>query len=201
MRQYVQEVSPQQKLMAVNNNFGNPGMAHQQGSTIEVFDSVLLEDNTLNYTFFKNAGSKVFPFANLPNDGRLQPMESFVLENAYFAVASQDQATGVWQTIEGFNIGNFPGFAMGEMEVFIVNNRVMRPIPLKSFFPDFNKDADSSQDTVKLWDTQIVIPPLQEFRVDVKFPPGFFTAAQGIDTYLFLTLGGPGGLFAPKSNF
>ena len=63
--------------MAVNRGFGNPGMAAQQGSTIEIFDSVLLDANTLSYEFFKNAGQKVFPFANLPNDGRLQPMESF----------------------------------------------------------------------------------------------------------------------------
>lgn len=191
----------QQKIIAVNDNFGNPGMKKQQGSTIEVYDSVKLAVGQLQYDFFINAKAKQYPFTNL-TDGKLQPQESFELKRAFFALITMRDADNSLVSVEQLDLAAHPGFASGEIEFYIVNQRVIRPLSIRSFFPQFNADADHALETVKLWDTKLVIPPLLEFKCSIKFQPQFFTApGEGQSTYLFMTIGGPGGIFAPKNNF
>jgi len=193
-------VMPQNKLIHVNNQFGNPGLRKQQGSTIEVYDSILLLSTQLQYHFFRNSQTKIFPFTNLET-GTLEPQESFVLERAFFTLVSVDQASGDITEVRQLDLTTDPGIATGEIEFFIVNQRLIRPLSVRSFFPEFNQWSDHVEESVKIWDTQLVVPPLLKFRVTIQFPEGFFTDVVNTDTYLFMTLGGPGGIFAPKANY
>lgn len=193
-------IAPQQKLIHVNDQFGTPGLRKQQGSTIEVYDSILLDSARLEYSFFRNSQTKVFPFTNVET-GTLEPQESFVLERAFFTLVSVLQATGVVTEVRQLDLTTDTGISMGEIEFFIVNQRLIRPLSVRSFFPEFNQWADHTEENVKIWDTQLIIPPLLKFRVNIRFPEGFFTNVALTDTYLFMTLGGPGGIFAPKANY
>ena len=46
-------VTPQQKMVAVNNKFGNNNIASQQGTTRVLFDSIPLDGRT-TFRFFEN---------------------------------------------------------------------------------------------------------------------------------------------------
>lgn len=193
-------VRPQSKIASVNDRFGNPGMKKQQGSTIEIYDTLLAVETQGTYEFFIDAQNRSFPFTNLLK-GQLTPQESFVMERMYFALAVQTDATGAWASMEALDLTNYPGFNLAEIEVQIENQRVVKPIPVKSFSPQFNPAADNDFCHVMEFDTQIVIPPLQSFKVVLKVPPGWFTAQAGTTPYLICTMGGPGGIFAPKANY
>jgi len=194
-------ISFQGKLIAVNKEFGNINFQNQQGSTVEIWDSVKLSANQLSYDFFINSKTKIFPFTNLL-DGKLTVEESFVLKRAYFSLVTIVDATGVVSSVRELDLTTDPGYAMGQLQFFIVNSRVIRPFPIRSFFPQFNENSDFAEQSVKNWDTKLVIPPLMEFKCQVDFVAGFFTApAEGSSAYLFMTIGGPGGIFAPKQNF
>ena len=132
-------VAPQQKLIHVNNQFGNPGLRKQQGSTIEVYDSILLLSTQLTYSFFRTSQTRVFPFTNLET-GTLEPQESFVLERAFFTLVSVDQATQEVTEVRQLDLTTDHGITMGEMDFFIVNQRLIRPLSIRSFFPEFNRD-------------------------------------------------------------
>lgn len=193
-------VTPQSKIIGVNDRFGNPGLKKQQGSTIEIYDFEKLDFSKTVYEFFINAKNKQFPFTNL-TDGKLQPQESFAMERMYFAIVDIDDATGSVLVVSPLTIGGYPTYFLSEVEFQIENQRVLKPLPLRSFTPEFNPDTDNNLCTVFEFDTQIVIPPLLNFKATVKFQPGFYTPEAGTSRYLVCTIGGPGGIFAPKSNY
>ena len=194
-------VSPQSKIAFTNDRFGNPGLKRQQGSTIEIYDIIQLDPTQTQYEFFINSKNKAFPFTNLV-DSKLQPQESFALERSYFTFITQDTLTGAFTEVRPLDLSTDAGLFMGEVEIQIENQRVIKPIPLRSYQPEFNPDADNALVTVLEYDTQIVIPPLLTFKATVKFPAGSIpTPAENTVDYLAFTMGGPGGIFAPKSNY
>lgn len=193
-------ITPQDKIIRTNNRFGNPGIKKQQGSTVEVYDSVLLQNDELSYDFFINAQDHQFPFTNLKK-GQLQPQESFAMEHLYFALVEQSTINGDFLNITRLDGSFEAGISMGEFDFQIENQRVLKPIPMRSVLPQFNKSAIGFEQTNFEFETQIVIPPLLEFKMTCKFPKLFFAELDGIDTYLVATIGGAGGIFAPKSNY
>jgi len=195
-------VTPQKKIMGVNNRFGNPGLKKQQGSTVEIYDMIQVTGTETQFEFFINSKTRQFPFTNLV-DGKLQPQESFALERAYFFLAQLDD-TGAWVEITPLNLISTAGISMGELEFQIENQRVLKPMPLRSFNPEFNTEADNVSCTVFEFDTQIVIPPLLSFKATLKVPPQAFAGLvppAPEELYIGLTFGGAGGIFAPKSNY
>jgi len=195
---YLTKVSAQQKIMSVNNRFGNPGMKKQQGSTVEIYDMVKLSAIKTTYDFFSDTANKIFPFTNLKN-GMLQPQESFAMERAYLSLCTYDVPSETWVEVRELNLITDFGIAMGEFEFTIENQRVLKPFPVRSFFPQFNSDSESETQSVLEFDTQIILPPLLNFKASFKFPNKFFTSDK--DVYLCMTIGGAGGIFAPKSNY
>lgn len=194
--------SAQQKIIAVNDHFGNPQIAKQQGSTVEVFDFIKIDPTETNYTFFKDANSKKFPFTNL-QEGKLQPQESFIMSYAYFTLMSIDTSLASQPIIEQRRIVLTldPALMAGTMEVQIENNIVVKPLPIRSFATEFNNAAENNIDGVYDFLTKIALLPLLNFQANVKMVPGFFTLPVDTDVYIGLTLGGPGAIFAPRSNY
>jgi len=191
--------SPQQKMIGVNNRFGNVGVKKQQGSTSIFYDSLLLTPAQLTYEFFSETAARTFPLTNFKDT--LQPQESMVMERIYLTLVSETVATGEFDTVRSLDLSTDPGFSMGEFDFMIDNNRVIKPIPVSSFFPEFNSNSGSTIESVFGFDSQIVIPPLLQIKGTIKFPAGFFTTVALENTYLRLTIEGPGAIFAPQSNF
>ena len=52
----ITNITPQQKIVSVNNRFGNTNVKNQQGTTRVLFDSIALNGQT-EFRFFENAGS------------------------------------------------------------------------------------------------------------------------------------------------
>jgi len=199
-QRYKGAVRPQRKIIHVNTKLGNKNIANQQGTTIEIYDSEILTSGKLTYDIFRNAKTHDFPETNL-QEGKLQPQETLTIERAYFSIVTRDEATNTWDSVEALNLAAFPGIAMGQFEFFIENQRVVKPIPLRSFFPEFNVASDSNVETVFEFDTSIVIPPLVNFRAVVEFPENFFANIIGKEIRLMLTLAGTGAIFNPRANY
>lgn len=199
---YTDRVSAQQKIISVNNRFGNGGLKKQQGSTVEVFDMVELDVNKTTYELFHETANKVFPFTNLKN-GQLQPQESFAMERMYIFIATRSIKDNKWIEVRPLDLATDFGMSMGEFEFNIENQRVLKPFPVRSFFPEFNSDSESNVQSVLEFDTQIVIPPLLNFKASFKFPLNSIIVPENKDqvSYIGCTIGGAGGIFAPKSNF
>jgi hypothetical protein len=112
-----------------------------------------------------------------------------------------DDATGDVLTVERLDLTTHPGLALGEMDFYIENERILKQVPIKSFFPEFNLNSDNVNESVYVFKTMQTLPPLLQFRMVIKFPAAFFTDTLGQTTHLFCQLAGPGGLFAPKQNY
>jgi hypothetical protein len=92
---FITNVTPQDKIVAVNNRLGNSNIRNQQGTTRVLFDSIEL-DGRQEFRFFENSGSKQYPFTNVGAEGnRLNVGDTFVVQKIYFGVLTTDADTGV----------------------------------------------------------------------------------------------------------
>ena len=67
---YKAGITPQQKLVAVNNKFGNSSIKDQQGTTRLIYDTLPLSGTSAKtLRFFEDSASRQFPFSNTGSDG------------------------------------------------------------------------------------------------------------------------------------
>jgi len=202
-------ISNQEKIIGVNSRFGNPGIAKQQGTTVEIYDTLPLPTaggSNVVLDFFIDAKTRSFPFTNL-KDGKLPPQEAFVANRIYFYVVKEVISTGkktmfplfANDTSLGSLLNNAGIDGLGEVEISISNNRVLKPIPLTSFAPNFNAGDDSQNNVLQL-DTQLVFPPQLEFKLSLKLSSAN-AAPEDTQIYIAAVMGGVGAIFSPKSNF
>ena len=82
-------VTPQQKAIGVNNRFGNVNIRKNQGSSVELYDSLDLSvagaGSGTTLRFFEDAQTRTFPDTNLENSNQLSVGETLVVENIYFS--------------------------------------------------------------------------------------------------------------------
>jgi hypothetical protein len=193
----ISQITPQNKMVAVNNKFGNTNIASQQGTTRVLFDSIEFLGQQ-EFRFFENAGSKQYPFTNIGAEGnRLNVGETFVIEKIYFGILETDADTG-----EVVDFGSLPGFApfelKGEFNFQIANNQVIKQLPLDMFLdPGLNSTAVNNNDTAFDTFTDIVIPPLLEYILSVRLA---YSTAQS-NRYLVCFIEGSAGILAPQTTF
>jgi len=185
-------VTPQQKLIGVNNKFGNKGIKFQQGTTRVIYDGILV-DGQSEYTFFEDVKSKQFPFTNL-NENRLLVGEALAVERAYLFLAVI--VAGDITSISSLSAID-PNFQAGDLSFQIATNEVLKPIKVTSFLPEFNKSAYHTEYTNFEFDTQLVIPPLLDFKARFRISD----PQTGANTFLFMVLEGTGSIIAPKTTF
>jgi hypothetical protein len=187
-------ITPQQKMVAVNNKFGNTNIKGQQGTTRVLFDSIELNGAT-EFRFFENAGSKSYPFTNVGAEGnRLNVGETFAIQKIYFGQMTTDPDTGAFV---GFS-PNWPFLAKGELSFQIANSQVIKQLPLIDFYQSsFNPSAVNGSDIAFETLTDIVIPPLLEYVLTVR------TADQNTiaNTRLVCFIEGTAGILAPQTTF
>jgi hypothetical protein len=198
--------TPQRKLIGINDKFGNTGIKQQQGSTVIKYDTLPC-DGRNEFRFFEGSAQRNFPFSNTQSDGnKLGVGSTMVVERAYLTlIVFNDLTRGL--TIEEV----FPltltgtGFTLcdSEFSFEIANSQVIKSVPVLSWLPQFNKDAENQLNTSFEFDTQVVIMPLLEFVATLRTnSPAILTPAPGEQqVFLRLTIEGTGAIIAPRATF
>jgi hypothetical protein len=194
-------VTPQRKTIGVNDKFGNRGIKKQQGSTVIKYDTLLLDGST-NLRFFDQSSQRNFPLSNTGTDGnKLGVGNSMVVERAYFTLCNRDK-NGALIKLAPLALGGSlldDTLLNGEFNFEIANATVIKQLPILSFIPEFNKNAENNLNTNYEFDTQIVIPPLLEYVATLRLPN--YTTDPENPFYLRLTIEGAGAIIAPKATF
>lgn len=143
--------TPSQKLQYVANKLGLRGIAGMQGSTVNLFDTVLLTTaattrQTLN--FFSNTGNKSRNFSNFQN-GQLNAGEAMVMETVSFFIVTLS-ATNL--SLDATTISTFypisqidatpltlkEALMMGQMNITIANSKVVKDYFVFEQNPSYN---------------------------------------------------------------
>jgi hypothetical protein len=208
MRGIIQsQVTPQQKMVAVNNKFGNSNIKNQQGSTRVIFDSLPITAGPTNFRFFENANTRTFPLTNIGSEGnRLGVGETFTVEKIYFNAVTYDAVNNtITASLNGLNFAAgdvaIP-FATGEFDFFIANSQVVKQLPTTfTQGSNFNPTALNTNDHAFGMATDIVIPPLLEYVASLKTTPYATGADLAGYTHIQLFMYGTAGIIAPQTTF
>ena len=201
----ISNVTPQQKMVAVNNKFGNKNIANQQGSTRTIYSSLPLDGRT-NFRFFENATQQAFPLTNIGSEGnRLEVGSTFTIQKVYFVFLIYD---AVNNTITAANNSSIfvagdvrVPFATAELDIFIANSQVIKQLPTHfNEGPTFNSTALNTTDYAFSFNTDIVIPPLLEYVANLR-TTSYDVAALSGHTHLMCVLQGSAGIIAPQTTF
>jgi hypothetical protein len=192
----ITDFTPQNKLVGVNNKFGNTNIKNQQGTTRVIFDSLPL-DGTTELRFFENAASRQYPFTNIGAEGnRLNVGESFVVQKVYFGLILTDG--GVYSNFEPLNPSGVSDWMHGEWSFLIANSQVIKQLPfLTSFFAGFNVTAVNNLDEAFSTFSDIVIPPLLEYVLTYRI--NTYTPTENLRLVCFIE--GTAGILAPQTTF
>lgn len=200
-----QGITPQQKISDVANKFGLQGLMNMQGTTRILYDTLRTEGVTV-FEFFKNSQNRDFPLTNVGSFGnKLEQGESLAILNFHLSVIRKGEISGLWDTPLSAYTAVYNDLMLGEIELQLANQVVMKPIPLLNMISSFNKDSNFGQlaaesHTVFNFNTLITIPPLMDFIFRVRTTGVGFTY-EGYENYLRLTIEGVGSILAPKNTF
>jgi hypothetical protein len=194
----IQQTTPQDKIVSVNNRFGNTNIKNQQGTTRVIFDSLPLDGST-ELRFFENAGSRQYPFTNIGSEGnRLNVGETFVVQKVYFGLIEVDADTGLYASFDPLNAFGTESWSYGEWSFLIANSQVIKQLPfLTCFYPDFANTSVNQLDEAYSTFTDIVIPPLLEYVLTYRIPT--YTPKENYRLVCFIE--GTAGILAPQTTF
>jgi hypothetical protein len=194
----ISNVTPQQKIVGVNNKFGNTNIKNQQGTTRTLFDTLPLDGRT-TWRFFEDANTRQFPLTNIGSEGnRLSVGETFVIQKAYLSIVTIDPDTQQVTSLQSISPapGNIP-FVTGELDFIIANSQVIKQLPTSVFQAVTNPTSNSTVDVSFNFSTDIIIPPLLEYVAQLRTTSN--VAQEG--SFLRLTLQGTAGILAPQTTF
>jgi len=193
----ISNVTPQNKLVGVNNRFGNTNIKNQQGSTRVIFDSIeITGQNT--FRFFENAGSRQYPFTNIGSEGnRLNVGETLVIQKIYFGIIEVDPDTGQYVTFTPDTTEIQIKF--GEFNFLIANSQVLKQVPLTVTSSLLGVNNTNSSDGAFSTFTDIVIPPLLEYVLEYR--AANYSAALYTNQRLVCFIEGTAGILAPQTTF
>jgi len=189
-------ITPQNKLVGVNNRFGNTNIKNQQGTTRVIFDSLPIDGRT-EFRFFENASSRQYPFTNIGSEGnRLNVGESIVVQKIYFGTILTDTGEfGSFSPLVSIN-----GAFFGEFNFLIANSQVIKQTPTTVFSSNgLNVNGNNANDQAFSTFTDIVIPPLLEYVL--QYRSSQYTAADYENQRLVCFIEGTAGILAPQTTF
>lgn len=197
---YKSGVTPQQKLVAINNKFGNSGVKNQQGTTRIIYDTIAVAAGQTNFRFFEDSASRQFPLTNTGSEGnKLGVGDTMVIAQLLFSVVDFDNNTGVYQQQSQLT-GTNPIYDLAYCNVEIANNQVIKKLALSESQTQYNKDTTGVSNTIDL-ETSIVIPPLLPFIVELQLPIALSSVPPFITRYVECQIIGVGGIIAPRTTF
>jgi hypothetical protein len=217
-------VSPtkQQKLSYIASSLGLSGLTSMQGSTVNIFDTVVLNTNATRQTltFFNGTQNKSRNFSNFQS-GVLNAGEALIIEEvSIFAVnltgsdLTQDSTAVISITpVAGDSNTGYPnkgGFVTGLMNLTIANSKVVKDLNTYEMDPAFNPRTTgiASFDTSIATNTRMgeaklymeappVLPPNQKLTLTLEFGP---TGTIPANTGIMVVLGRFGCIFSAKTN-
>lgn len=197
---YSSGLTPQQKLVGINNKFGNTGIKDQQGTSRLIYDSLPAGTNT-TFRFFEDSASRNFPFTNTGSDGnKLGVGDTMIIESVQFSYFDVVNATGNVESGQSlFGFGFTPGLGIFDFE--IANNKVIKKLTLTEGIAAYNKSTSPVNICEIEMETQIVLPPLLPYVLNLQLPKSFQAPAAGRTRYIKATIIGTGGIIAPRTTF
>lgn len=185
-------VTPQQKMVGVNQKFGNVGIPSQQGTTRILYDTIQNTAGKTNFRFFEDSTARQFPLTNTGSEGnKLGVGDTMVIQQIQFLIWEDDFATEP-ALLNVFN--NITNLAYVNFE--IANNQVIKKLTLSESDGFYNKDTQGSA-PISL-ETNIVIPPLLTFVLELQLP----VALSVLNVkYVECQIIGAGGIIAPRTTF
>lgn len=194
----ISNFTPQDKIVGVNQKFGNTNIKNQQGTTRVIFDSLPLNGST-ELRFFENAGSRQYPYTNIGAEGnRLNVGETFVVQKVYFGVMTTDADTGAFTDFRPLAAYPNAGWQFGEWSFLIANSQVIKQLPFQTCFQaNLNLTSVNTQDEAFSTFTDIVIPPLLEYVLPYRV--NAYSAVN--NTRLVCFIEGTAGILAPQTTF
>lgn len=191
-------VTPQQKLVAVNNKFGNSSVKNQQGTSRIIYDSLPTGTNT-TFRFFEDSASRNFPFTNTGSDGnKLGVGDTMVISSVIFTIFDVDNTTKQLELVT--NLVDQSAYLISIFDFEIANNKVIKKLTVTEGNAAYNKQTSNRTTDIEL-ETQIVIPPLLPYVLELRLPKAFTAAAAGKTRYIQAQIIGTGGIIAPRTTF
>lgn len=199
MRQiYASGTTPQEKLVGVNNKFGNTGIKNQQGTSRIIYDSLPAGTN-LTFRFFEDSASRRFPFTNTGSDGnKLGVGDTMVIESVIFTTFDVVNATGEITVTQ--NLNSIGTYAISYFDFEIANNKVIKKLTLTEGNAAYSKNTSQGPSDLEL-ETQIVLPPLLPYILELRLPIAIGSPAAGSTRYIQAQIIGTGGIIAPRTTF
>jgi hypothetical protein len=195
---YKSGVTPQQKMVGVNQKFGNTGIKDQQGTSRIIFDSLPSGTNT-TFRFFEDSSSRNFPFTNTGSDGnKLGVGDTMVIESVQFTYFDVINATGAVSNI--VNLASTSTYAISLFDFEIANNKVIKKVTLTEQQGAYAKKTLNNSNDLEL-ETQIVLPPLLPYILELRLPIALAAPGSGQTRYLQAQIIGTGGIIAPRTTF
>jgi hypothetical protein len=201
---YNSGITPQDKIVAVNKKFGNSGIKSQQGTSRIIYDALPVTNNgQTTFRFFEDSSSRTFPFTNTGSDGnKLGVGDTMVLGSVLFFVARRTVATKVFTGTN--NLTNFAECNLAYFNFEIANNQVVKKVTLSEANNNYN-NSTADADTNLVLETEIVIPPLLPYVLELRTPESLFTILgappQGQEYFVYEQIIGTGGIIAPRTTF
>jgi hypothetical protein len=196
---YKSGVTPQQKLVGINQKFGNTGIKEQQGTSRIIYDTLPTGTNT-TFRFFEDSASRRFPYTNTGSDGnKLGVGDTMVIESVQFAIIDVITATGIIKSYYNFT-QQVNGNALSMFDFEIANNKVLKKVTLSEMNSSYAKSTSSQPSDLEL-ETQIVLPPLLPYVLELRVPAQISPAPNGQTRYVQALIIGTGGIIAPRTTF
>lgn len=195
-------VTPQQKIVSVNQKFGNTGIKNQQGTSRIIYDTLPAGLNT-TFRFFEDSASRNFPFTNTGSDGnKLGVGDTMVIESVIFYYYDIVNITGQYvpNSLQGIPNAFSDAFELGILNFEIANNRVLKNLTLSEATGAYSKKLMSSNKLIEL-ETSIVLPPLLPYVLELRIPGIIPPVTEGQTRYIGCAIIGTGGIIAPRTTF
>jgi hypothetical protein len=217
-------VSPtnSQKLQYIASKLGLSGIKDMQGSTLTIFDTVLLATGTGRQTlnFFSQTSNKSRNFSNFQT-GVLNAGEAMIVEEVSFIAVTltnsdlTSDANAILdavpiQAIPNTIVPNQAALTTGMINITIANSKVQKDVSTFEIDPTFNPRttgitvADTATATlVRLGESKVyleappVLPPNQKIVLSYEFGP---TGTVAANVAIMCVLGRFGSIFSAKTN-
>lgn len=211
--------TPAQKIAHVSNKLGIAGISQQQGSPMNIFDTVIINGAATDrqtVVFFKNASGKSRNFSNwqgleLKAGETLAVNTMSILLLQLSATALNLDTTAITNYLPvGRNLASSQ-LAFSQAQFKIANSTVFKDFQLLNSLPFFNDkttgiaNADSAVATQGFMGRSLiqlpvstVIPPNQPIEFTLEIPP--ITTGAG-NFAVMLSLGDQGSIFSAKGTF
>jgi hypothetical protein len=176
-----------QKLIYIANKLGLKGISGMQGSSVNLYDTVLLSSVTgrQKLTFFEQTGNKSRNFTNFQN-GTLGAGETLIMERVRFFLlqlsGGNDLTNDAQAVSEMYPISSIEStavqfedaFLMGTMNISIANQTVTKDYQIIESNPSYNRKTTGICPAVGLDDAGVPFPLTQTHgnnNIEIDAPP------------------------------